>query len=154
MQIFLTDVEGQNHVLDAEPSDSVEGLMEKIHATLGIPPTHQQVIFGGKLLETGRSLADAGIKPGGFLHLASCSASFRTLHEQPADSSSWHSNVMAEPASGPASNNYKAEPRSGATGVPLIGTQVRIRIVGDSYTGRIYFRARFHIRIRANLVSL
>jgi hypothetical protein len=116
-------------------------MMENIQAKLGIPPTHQRVMFGGKLLETGKTVADSGIKKGGFLHLASCSSSFSTLHEQPAECCSWHSNIFAEPAGGIGSNEYRPEPRSGAIDVPL-STHVRLKISGDSHTGRICFRAR------------
>ena len=48
--------------LEAESGDSITGVKEKIHAETGYPVTQQILMFAGKLLEDGRTLADYNIQ--------------------------------------------------------------------------------------------
>jgi len=67
--IFIQTLTGKKFPLVVSPSVTVEEVMDKIYEQEGIPHDQQRLIFAGKQLETGSTLAEYNVSNKSTLHL-------------------------------------------------------------------------------------
>lgn len=69
MQVFVKTLTGKTISVDCEPDESIESLKAKIMEKEGVPPDQQRIIFGGKQLDSLKSLSDYDVEDDSTLHL-------------------------------------------------------------------------------------
>lgn len=70
MQVFVNTVTGEKFDLEVESSDTIEAVKNKIKDKKNIATDKQKLIFSGKELQEGRTLADYDVKVGYTIDLA------------------------------------------------------------------------------------
>uniref|UniRef100_A0A914HCZ4 Ubiquitin-like domain-containing protein n=1 Tax=Globodera rostochiensis TaxID=31243 RepID=A0A914HCZ4_GLORO len=71
-EIFVRTLTGKTITLEVEAGETVDMVKEMLEAAAGYPSWDQRLIYSGKQLESGRTLADYNVQKEATLHLTMC----------------------------------------------------------------------------------
>lgn len=101
MQILVSGLRGNTWTLWVEPSDTVESVKLQLQEKDGLPPCQQRLIFEGRQLDDGDTVASCGIREHSYLNLcgrlASCDC-IRTHMEAQKLIQEHHQTLTTRPA--------------------------------------------------------
>lgn len=69
MQVKVITLTGDEKIVEADPSDIVLNIKERLEELEGIPPEQQRLIFQGRQLKDDKTLSSYKLKNGTVLHL-------------------------------------------------------------------------------------
>ncbi len=69
MHLIVKPSTGVTVFFDVEPKDTILSLKQKIYEKVNLPPENQSLVFDGKLLEDGQTIADCGLKDDSIIHM-------------------------------------------------------------------------------------
>ena len=69
MQVFVKTFAGKTLTVEVEPDESIESLKNKLQSKEGIPPNQQRILFGGKQLDSKKSISDYKIENESTMHM-------------------------------------------------------------------------------------
>jgi UV excision repair protein RAD23 len=67
MKLTFKDLKQQKFTIDAEPSETIGQLKEKISSEKGWEPSSQKLIFSGKILQDDNTIESYNIEEKGFI---------------------------------------------------------------------------------------
>ena len=70
-QIVVKNISGNSITLNVQASDTIENVKSKIQEIMHIPTDHQRLVFAGKHLENGHTLADYNVPQRSTLYMGS-----------------------------------------------------------------------------------
>jgi len=69
MQLMIKTLDGKTVTVDAEEEDTIEDIKNKIMEKEGVPVDQQRLIFGGKQLDSDKTLADYDVQEDSTFHM-------------------------------------------------------------------------------------
>jgi len=69
LQVFVKTFAGKTITVEVEPDESIESLKNKVQSKEGVPPNQQRLLFGGKQLDSRKSISDYDIEDESTMHM-------------------------------------------------------------------------------------
>mmetsp|Transcript_73416 Transcript_73416/g.147842 ORF Transcript_73416/g.147842 Transcript_73416/m.147842 type:complete len:131 (+) Transcript_73416:92-484(+) len=69
MQLMVKTLDGKTVTVEAEEEDTIEDIKNKIMEKEGVPVDQQRLIFGGKQLDSDKTLADYDVQEDSTFHM-------------------------------------------------------------------------------------
>lgn len=134
MQIFIKTQTGKTITIEAEGSDTIESIKQKIQDKEGFSPEKQILIFAGNQLEDGKTLSDYNIQKEATLNLVSKGFTSSSYESQTSTSSSKNSKKAAKALDSIKNDNSNSAMNSVFTALDALGSNSQRAIKIDETT--------------------